>query len=251
MKIGDRGDIAKFAEHLIIELGDPDQEVKPDEQKEARVLAKRIADIVKRNFGLTKITFLGMGAFGVAGRMENGRVFKLTTDDWEAELSYRLIGMKLPHVVQIHRVTLLKDIEISNWNVRRDLPVFAIVMDFVPGETLQNHPEAQELRNLIAEAGNLYEIDKVDVLDLPYQEAEKRAEGASKYLLQELERKPRPFADIAQALKELQAIGYYAVDVHPENVAWSPADGFWKVFDLGVPYRPDTLIPGISGLYVI
>jgi len=248
MDIGERGTVAKLAEHLIVELGDPDQAVDERETKEARTLAKRIADIVMRNFGLTKITFLGMGAFGAAGMMENGRVFKLTTDDWEFELAYRLIGMKLPHVAKIHRVAILRGIEIPNWNVRRDLPVGAIVMDYVPGESLRDRPEAQELRELVAEVGNLYEIDKMDVLDLPYQEAEHRAQGASQHLLQELQAKPPPLGDVAQALKELQAIGYYAVDVHPENVAWSPEDGFWKVFDLGVPYRPDTLISEISGL---
>lgn len=50
MNIGQRGSVAKLAEHLIIELGDPDTAPTRDEIKEARNVAKRIADIVKRHF---------------------------------------------------------------------------------------------------------------------------------------------------------------------------------------------------------
>lgn len=248
MKRGSKVTVAKLVEKLIIELGDPDRAVSAEELREAKETGKLIADILARNWGIRKVRYLGLGDFGIAGILDDERVLKITTDRMEAALGLRLLGHDLRYVANVDEVVSLKGIQIYNWNVREVLDVYALIVERIPGDVLQGRSEAKFMRDLISEIAHVYNVDHTDVERLPAEEAEERFKGASLHLVQVLEGRPAPLGEIALALKELQALGLYTVDVNPENVAWDERREIWRVFDLGIPFREDVRVPEISGL---
>lgn len=238
--------VGEFARLFVQTLLDESQRDVKGMKAQVRGRAAAVADLLHRHFGLSRVEFLGNGAYGAAARTPDGRAIKLTTDEREVDAGVLLAGKDLPHVARIES-SAMTPVEVYNGTEERDLAVGIIVLEALDRTGFQNKKAESDLNALVAEVSGIYKVSLFDVRNLPEEEAMKRLEGASKQLLIELEgSRYAEFREMAEGLKELHKIKLWAVDLHYQNVGWSDREQVYKLFDLGL--WPKQVRPVLKGL---
>lgn len=238
--------VDEFARLFVQILLDESGRASEREEAEIPVRARAIADLLRRHFGLSRVEFLGNGAYGVAARTPDGKAIKLTTDEHEVDAGVLLAGKDLPHVARIERAAMTP-IKVYNGTEERDLPVGIIVLEAFDRAGFLDRGLRTELNQLVDEVATLYQTYLWDIQDVPEDEVMKRLEGASKHLLGVLEDSDHPeFREMAEGLKELHKIKLWAVDLHDQNVGWSSTENVYKLFDLGLwPKQERPILEGL------
>jgi hypothetical protein len=241
----------------VAEMGDVSYVEEFENDPRVPILAGALARV-----GVTSIdSFLGYGSFGVAARLPNRSVVKLTGDVDEVQVGAVLVGKRLPNVVAIHGSWYVRGVRANveiGWDdehdlsIRKRVRVGLLIEQLVSTEEVQGYDYGAPGRHLTEVVYDFKERtgnDFASYVKLSLRRKREKLAQASVELEEVLRRTGRPLErDVADALAQLRSVGVYAIDVHGNNVGWDPIDRRYRVFDVGVGSPPpDAVRPGSVG----
>ena len=197
------------------------------------------------------ITILGGGSFGTAGRTEDGRIVKLTTDPTEVSAGSVLKGLPLEFVVHIYGSWFVRYTKVTPWDRGTEERVGLLLMEQVDTTPIR----LQDRGKAVTEVWKRVRKES----GASPEKLEAMTHGAARAVLkqasEDLERGLRKLGesdgpdramanDIAEALAELRGHGVYAIDAHRNNIGYSTADKRYKLFDIGSSSSPHDVATG-------
>lgn len=182
------------------------------------VLSQNKALLLKKGIDVSKLKQLGQGAGGIAYRMGNGKVFKVTEDASEAKTSTTLKGKSVPGVAIIY----------DTWKFPTSRMYGIIVEEVVPFEKWQNDTLKSSIEEVVdtfllkskLKSGQTWEQIWQEISSSPF------AENSQQDLKQALD----VFQRIVQSLASVGITNFF--DIHLGNLG-KRATGEVVVFDVG------------------
>jgi len=205
-------------------------------------IKKRILEIAD-DLGEEIDSYLGGGGYGFAYKTKSGKVLKITSDENEVHIAYKLSKNKKwsKYIVNYYNVG---EINILNKNIGLDTNVYKwyILMDYV-GELTENEKDAIHCyKGMIQNNPEYYENvkDKKNMID-HIQFVLFRPNSVENKRILANERDPKDVEKIAidiypkilNIVKELKLKGVHDTDFHQGNLGWDENHENLILYDLG------------------
>ncbi len=193
------------------------------------------------------LELLGGGMMGYAFLLPDGRVLKMTSDEREAITSSVLIGRDMPNVVEIFDVFLVRDAAHMHRYFDREMPVYGVITEFVPGDLDEAeaeivmkvfhayvnyskmqyaNPDEQINMNVDWARGGPAQERHIDVFEELMLEPSINLQGYDPDLFWSV------WEDMKRGLLELGSVGIGYMDIHSGNVRKDDG-GNYVLIDLG------------------
>lgn len=218
------------------------------------IIDSRIKEI-SEELGEEIINYLGKGSFGFAFKTKSGKVLKITSDDDEANVTYKLAKNRnwMKCVVNYYNVGLIKPKKESTWwenNGKFDIYKYYILMDFTEPLTEDEKYAIDCYSGTMQNNLNYYQdlLNKDEVFDTiefmfepkQWNFSRIKAQGKDPEKIKQIAKDFYP--KILKMAKELKLYGVKETDFHSENVGWDKNRENLIIYDLS-SYK-STTIPG-------
>jgi len=99
------------------------------DQRLGSTIYEKIFKVLCQNLNITNAQKIGSGQNGIAYKYDD-KVLKITMDESEAEMKYKLINMKLRHLPHIYKVYKLSIESLRRYGYNGDDNIFVIIQDY-------------------------------------------------------------------------------------------------------------------------
>lgn len=213
----------------------------------SNVIKNRIYEIAEK-LGEEITNFIGSGAFGYTYATKSGKVLKITSDQNEAKVSYKLAKNRnwMKYIVNFYSVGRIEFTNKVNY-LDSNIYEWYILMDYLNGLTEKEELALDPYQGFIQYKLDFYKniMNKEDVMDhlnWYYDESHESNNIASKgYDPQEIKKLAIDFYPmIINIAKELKKHRIQSTDFHSQNIGWDRNRKNLVLFDLGGYYNRET-----------
>lgn len=186
-------------------------------------------NIIKRNFKKTEFDdVMGLGNFGVAFILNNGKILKITGDQTEINAASIILKNPRKNIVKIYNVKITEQKFYHRLSKSKKINIGFILEEFVPYGL--HEIIGKILDKIVKQVKNKFKItNKIKTRTI--------MQKATKHLINKLyqageEHYFDEIIQVADGVDQLYKLGIYYVDPHSENIL-ETEKGVFKIIDLG------------------
>lgn len=183
---------------------------------------------ISQKLDIKNPTWLGSGKNGRAYRFDD-KVLKITKDESEAEVKYKLIGQNMKHLSKIYEVYRININSLKGYGYKMDDNIFVIIQEFIPHD-LMYYPVWYNFF--------LRVVVMIETFHLPLDSVKDILAVYKRFYIemQELEKFPDYYyIQFLELLREMNQLGIDSVDFNPHNFGIT-TDKRLVFYDIGFAY---------------